>query len=148
MARFRYRMQNILELKEKLEEQAKMRYAEQRHILNEAEAKERELIERKERYIEKGIELRLNILNIRDIHENEQDVKAIKIMIEEQEKVVKRESAELERRRKGLEDIMKERKAQEKLKEHAFERFMQEENAAESKAVDELTSYIYGNREK
>ena len=36
----------------------------------------------------------------------------------------------------------------ERLKEKAFEQFMREENAAESKAVDELTSYTYGQRRK
>ena len=35
----------------------------------------------------------------------------------------------------------------EKLKEKAFEQFMKDENAAEGKAVDELTSYTYGQRE-
>ena len=36
----------------------------------------------------------------------------------------------------------------EKLREKAFVEFVREENAAEHKAVDELTSYTYGQRGK
>ncbi len=123
-----------------------MRYAEQIRQVREAEEKRNVLLERQEHYRQQGIALRLDTLRLLDIRENEQNVRAIQDMVKEQEKVVRREKAELERRRAGLENIMKERKAQEKLKEHAFERFRQEENAAESKQIDELTSYVYGNR--
>ena len=34
----------------------------------------------------------------------------------------------------------------ETLREKAFEVFMQEENHTESKAIDELTSYTYGQK--
>lgn len=41
---------------------------------------------------------------------------------------------------------MQERKTQEILKEKAFEAFLQEEKAAESKEIDELTSYTHGQK--
>lgn len=41
---------------------------------------------------------------------------------------------------------MQERKAHEKLKENAFEEFMKDELAAESKEIDQLTSYTYGQK--
>ena len=34
------------------------------------------------------------------------------------------------------------------LREKAFEAFLQEENHAESKAIDELTSYTYGQKNR
>jgi len=37
---------------------------------------------------------------------------------------------------------------QEKLREKAFETFIKEENARESKEVDELTSYTYGQKRR
>ena len=42
---------------------------------------------------------------------------------------------------------MQERKIHEKMREKAFERFVAEVNAAEVKEIDELTSYVYGNKE-
>ena len=45
-----------------------------------------------------------------------------------------------------LTEIMKDRKTHEKLKEKAFEQFLQDENARESKEIDELTSYRHGKK--
>ena len=52
----------------------------------------------------------------------------------------------VEQARAKLQEVMQDRKMHEKLKEKAFEQFMGEEKAAEGKAVDELTSYTYGQR--
>ena len=38
--------------------------------------------------------------------------------------------------------------ASEKLKEKAFEKFLQEENAKESKEIDELVSFTYGKKQR
>ncbi len=67
-------------------------------------------------------------------------------LIDEQEEAVKAEQKKLEVVREHLEQVMMERKAQEKLREKAFEQFKKDELAAESKAIDELTSYVYGNK--
>ena len=42
-----------------------------------------------------------------------------------------------------LNEAVRERKTYEKLRENAFDEFMQEINAEEGKAVDELVSYNY-----
>jgi flagellar FliJ protein len=44
---------------------------------------------------------------------------------------------------KRLDDIMKDRKTHENVKEKAFEEFKQELAQEESKATDELVSYTY-----
>ena len=54
--------------------------------------------------------------------------------------------AKVEAARQKLTGLMQERKMHEKLKEHAFEAFMQDEKKREGKEVDELTSYTYGQR--
>jgi flagellar FliJ protein len=41
---------------------------------------------------------------------------------------------------------MQESKTQAKLREKAFEAFLKEENAKESKEIDELVSYTYGQK--
>ena len=144
MSKFVYRMQNILNLKEKLEEQAKMAYSTQLRVLAEAEREKLRLEERKEGYIQEGVRLRLDRLDFIKIRENKNNVRGMDDMIESQERVIERERQELRRRRERFEEVMKERKAQDKLKEHAFEQFLKDENAAESKQIDELTSYVYG----
>ena len=144
MSKFIYRMQNILDLKEKLEEQAKMAYSTQLKVAAEAEAVREQLLERKAFYEEEGVRLRLNELDLLEIKENKDNVRGMEDMIRAQEKVIRAERLELDRRRKRFEEVMKERKAQDKLKEHAFEQFLRDENAAESKQIDELTSYKYG----
>ena len=66
--------------------------------------------------------------------------------IEEQRRQVAAAAQKLERAREKLTEVMKERKTHENLKEKAFGQFLQEENRAESKMVDELTSYTYGQK--
>ena len=144
MSKFIYRMQNILNLKEKLEDQAKMAYSSQLQVLAEARREKVRLEERRNAYLEEGKRLRLGPLDLLKIYENKNNVLGMDQMIESQEKVIEREKHELRRRRERYEEVMKERKAQDKLKEHAFEQFLRDENAAESKQIDELTSYVYG----
>lgn len=45
-----------------------------------------------------------------------------------------------------LTEVMMERKTHETLREQAFQAFLQEENKAENKTVDELVSYTYGQK--
>ena len=60
MAKFRYRMQSILEIKKKLEEQAKNEFAAARAALNEEEDKLEQLKKRKEQYEDEGRDVREN----------------------------------------------------------------------------------------
>ncbi len=146
MAKFIYRMQNILNLKEKLEEEAKNAYVAQLARVNAEEEKLNDLIARKEAYEEEGRQLRLKTLNIRDLEENEYAVSTMKGIIREQEEVLAQEEQTLELRRGDYEEAMKERKTQDKLREKAFDEFKAELNVQESKEIDQLTSYVYGNR--
>jgi len=50
----------------------------------------------------------------------------------------------VEQKKKVMVDLMKERKTHEILKERAFEQFLLDEKAEESKQIDQLTSYTYG----
>ena len=146
MARFKFRMQNILNLKEKLETQAEMRFAQQRMVLNEAERAKELLLERKAALEEEAKRLRKDSLDLLEIQNNDLSRRLCAEDIVRSEEKIKREKKILELRRRELENVMKERKAQEKLREKAFERFLREEAAAESKTIDELTSYTYGQK--
>lgn len=148
MAKFVYRMQNILNLKEKLEEQARNAYAEQRMKLSEEEEKEEELHERKRFYQEEAVKLRKEKLNILDLEENSNAIYVLDTLIAEQHERVLKEEAVLEQKRLELEEAMKERKTQDKLKEHAFDEFKADLLYQESKEIDQLTSYTYGIKQQ
>ena len=70
----------------------------------------------------------------------------MKHLVADQQIAVKRAEEFLEKRRVKLSSVMQERKTHDRLKEKAFEAFIQEENARESKEIDELTSYTYGKK--
>ena len=146
MAKFRYRMQSILEIKKKLEEQAKNEFAAARAALNEEEDKLEQLKKRKEAYEDEGRALRENTLNIMDIIENKEALLRMDEFIADQQLNVKRAQDRMEEVRLALQTAMQESKTQEKLREKAFEQCVKEENAKESKEIDELVSYTYGRK--
>ena len=148
MAVFRYRMQNVLNVKEKMEDQAKAVFAAAQAKLDEEEAKRDHLIMRRLEYEQIGRQLREEILNLTDMRDNDRAIENIKEQIKEQEKHVESARKAVEQARIRLTDAMQERKIHEKLKENSFEEFKHEVNAAESKEVDELVSYTYGERIK
>ncbi len=146
MARFIYRMQSILDIKEKLEEQARMEFATAKVRLNEEEEKLQILKERKLSYEEQGRELQKNGLNVREIIENRNAIERMKELIERQIQMVKLAQIQADEAAERLKVAMQESKTHIKLKEKAFTEFLQEENKREAKEVDELTSYTYGQK--
>lgn len=145
MAKFYYRMQNILDIKTKLEESAKQEYSEARRILNEEENRLKQLEARKMEYLHAYQQAITGKLVFEDIQENSNAVDIMDEYIARQNEVVKRCSKELERARQKLNQLMQERKMHEKLKEKKFDEFVQELNAAENKETDEIVSYLYND---
>ncbi|MDY2922205.1 MAG: flagellar export protein FliJ [Eubacterium sp.] len=144
MARFVYSMQNILDMKEKLERQEKNDYSRANVRLLEAQD---ELERLKDRQREQEEKLRQNLkesMNVRQIKEAENAVEIIKMYVKQQMICVKQRERELEEARTRLALARRERKTFEKLREKAFQQFMEEENKKEQKEVDELVSYRYG----
>lgn len=148
MAKFAYRMQSILNIQYQLESQAKMELGRAQMRLLEEEEKLQRLIDRKEAYLEEGRKMRSNALSVNDLRDNRNAMLIMDEMIEVQRGQVALAEKAVEAARLKLQEIMQERKMHEKLKEKAFDQFVKEENAAEGKAVDELTSYTYGQRGK
>lgn len=144
MARFRYRMQNILNVKEKLETQAKNEFAIAAAVVAEEEEKLKALHKRQEDYRILLTNLQQGDLDFRQIKETTQAVDAMNYLIEEQKTVLKRAEKALEVKRIALAEAMQEVKTHEKLKEKEFQQFMADEAAKESKEIDELVSYRFG----
>ncbi len=146
MARFIYRMQSILDIKAKMEEQAKMEFATARMHLDEEEEKLQILKNRKASYEDKGRELRKDSLKVMEIMENRDAIARMEEFIVFQMQQVRLAEEQLEDARYKLQVARQESKTQEKLREKAFDEFMREENAREAKEVDELTSYTHGRK--
>lgn len=146
MARFVYRMQSILNIKIQMENQAKMEFGQAQRRLLEEEERLEGLYNRKEFYLEEGRKLRMDSLKVLSLRDNEYAVARMEEYIEAQKEAVRNAELQVEEARQKLQEVMTERKAQERLREKAFEQFMQEENAREGKEVDELTSYTYGKK--
>jgi len=146
MAKFIYRMQSVLDIKVKMEEQARMEFATARMRLDEEEEKLNHLIQRKADYEEEGRALRSDALKVLDILENKQAIERMNEMILQQKDAVMRAERLLDEARMKLQTAMQESKTQERLKEKAFEEFVKEIYAQEAKEVDELTSYTYGQK--
>lgn len=146
MAVFRYKMQGILDIKEKLENKAKQEFAEANMRLDVEKKKLDELQARRYFYMQEGVKLRTELIDVRKIRENKRAVLKMDEYISDQMREVARAARAVERARAALQELMQERKAHEKLKESAYEEFVKDELAAESKEIDQLTSYSYGQR--
>ena len=130
MAKFIYRMQNILNIKYKLEESAKQEYAEARQALAAEEQKLDALKKRKQGYYEAyqaSIQGRLDFL---EIEENANSMDILDMMIEEQNAVIRQKSKELEL-------------ARQKMAREKFDEFKQELNATEKRETDEVAGYQF-----
>lgn len=146
MAKFKYRMQNILDIKMKLESQAKITYgiANQKYL--EEQKKLQEIVLRRASYEKVLKESMVGKIDVRQVSHARADVNTMKTLMRRQMMEVHKAERILEDARKALNDVMMERKTHEKLKEKAFDQFKAELNAEESKEIDQLVSYTYNNR--
>lgn len=145
MAKFIYKMQNILNIKMRLETQAKTEFAEAMARYSQEEENMRRLILRKRGYeadIQAMADKRLDVTELK--HSNE-SIKTMQELIKQQAVVLRIAEKNLDRARQKLNESMQDRKIHEKLKEKAFDEFKLELNDEEKKEIDELVSFSYNN---
>ena len=146
MAKFRYRMQNILDIKYKMEDQAKSNYAARQLKLNEEQEKLEQLFIRKKALEDGYREMASGTLDVRGLLDSRRSIDFVRDRIKEQILEVRVAEKNLETARVRLNNAMQERKTHEKLKERQFEEFLQELAEQEKKEIDELVSYTYNDR--
>lgn len=144
MAKFFYKMQNILDIKLKLETQARNEFAIANAQLAEEEEKLDALERRRQQYENRLAELYTDKLDVKEINETAQAVELMKYHKRLQEVNVMMARKKSDEAREKLQEAIQDRKTHEKLKENAFEVFRQEVAASESKEIDELVSYRHG----
>lgn len=148
MAKFVYRMQNILDLKQKIEEQEKANFGMATARFNEEQNKLRDLMIRQAGYERRLKELSIGDIDIKEIKTCKSAITSMKVALRDQMFEVSKAQKAMENARKRLNSVMMERKMHEKLREHAFEEFLDDIDREESKITDELVSYSYFNTEK
>lgn len=144
MAKFIYKMQSLLNIKEKLEDQAKTAFGLAKATLNEEEAHLAEFVSRKNEYLEQKKQQMSSAINVHELNQLEHAVKSMEYRIAEQILVVRQAEKNVQLAQAKLENAMKERKIQEKLKEHALEDFLKEMEAADQQEINELVTFRFG----
>jgi len=142
-------MQNILDIKEKMETQAKNEFAQAQAKLNAEEEKLADRVSYRQKLQEDGGRLLLaDRLDILKIDENKKMVSYAGEQVRAQTIQVRMAQKKLDEQRVRMQKAMQERKTHEILKEKAFDDFKVELKAAEGKEIDELTSYTYGQKSR
>lgn len=147
MKKFSYRMQNILNLKVKIEEQEKNNYSIAKHKLNEEEEKLSVFERRKASYEQDLREVMSSRLNVIQLRRYEEAIEIMKDRIKTQKQVVRKAEQAVDLAMQKLNIAMMERKTYEKLREVALEEYKKEFNEEEKKEIDELVSFKYSMKE-
>ncbi|MBQ6587962.1 MAG: flagellar FliJ family protein [Butyrivibrio sp.] len=149
MARFIYRMQSVLNIKQKTEGQIKMEFAAAQAELNKQMDIFDEYVRRKEAYLVEAEELRnAESLKLQDILDNQYATAQMDVMIASQAKVVAQHEEIVEKVRIRLTKAIQERKMQETLRERAYAEWIEEEKQEEAKENDQRTSFTYTQRQR
>ncbi len=149
MARFVYRMQSVLNIKQKTEGQIKMEFAAAQAELNKQMDIFDEYVRRKEAYLAEAEELRnAEVLKLQDILDNQYATAQMDVMIASQSKVVAQHQEIVEKVRIRLTRAIQERKMQETLRERAYAEWVEEEKQEEAKENDQRTSFTYTQRQR
>lgn len=148
MAKFVFKLKNILDIKQKLEDQAKIAYSQANAKLRQEEEILQSLLMQRTMYEKRAIDLVKGTISVRDIRENKQAIDVMKSRIRTQMMAVRAAENQVEAARLKLKEVMIERKTFDKLREHAFEEFKQEVAYEENQAINELVSYTYHDKEE
>lgn len=144
MAKFNFRLQGILNIKQKLEDQEKISYGQAKMRLEAEEQKLMELVNHKAQLIEEKAALMAGRIRPQELNLYENAIHGADIAIENQKKSVALARKEMEIAQARLDQAMKERKTYEKLREKAFDQFVEEQNYEEQLEINELVSYRHG----
>ncbi len=146
MKGFKFRLDSLLNVKEKLEQQAKIAYGEEVSKLNNEKKKLDDLYINKEENTQKQRESFTGVIDIFSFEQYRNYATKLDEMILNQIQAIKVQEIKTEEAREKLAEIVKERKALEKLKEKELEQYKKDVQLAEDKLVDELVTYKFGTR--
>lgn len=148
MAKFLYSMQNVLNIKERLETQAKTEFAEMNNRLSIEQDTMRRLVARMNMYEQLAKDSVSKNVDIAEMRRCNEAIKIIKNQITQQAVRIRIAERNVDNAMKKLTEAVQDRKIHEKLKEKAFDEFKLELNAQEMKEIDETVSFNYNNKDE
>lgn len=148
MAKFQYKLQSVLDIKEKLESQKKIAFGLAAAKLQEEQEILQNLMIQKAGYDKKARKLVEGSIDLLEINICRKAIETMKTRIRSQMINVHKAEKQLDLVRRRLNEVMIERKTYEKLREKKFEEFKMELAYEEKKEVDELVSYTYHQNEE
>lgn len=143
MARFNFRLQQYLGVKEKIEDQKEIEYGQALKKLEEEKQKMLRLLAQRDEQIKTFQESLKTVIKPSEIRRYNNIIERLKTQIKEQAQRIESAEAFVEKKRLELVEAMKERKMLETIREQRFEEYTRAELLAEQKTVDELVSYKY-----
>ena len=143
MAKFIYKLQNILDIKAKMEEQAKSSYSAARQKLNDEQNKLEEMLKHKKELENAYRELATGILRPQELLDTRKAIDYQRDLVKAQLVEIRVAEKNFEMARIRLNEAIKDRKTHEKLREKAFDEFLMEMSQEENKEIDQLVSYRF-----
>ncbi len=148
MKKFQFRLQVVLDIKEKLLEEKLLELSKVQRSLQEAIDKQKtlesyqiEINQALMRVFQSG-----NDLNVVEVQRYKDFINKLIVDISSQKVVVQNISKLLEIKRKEVNEVLKEKKVLEKLKENQQKKYYQEFEQYERRELDDMSSSRYGRR--
>ena len=141
MAKFLFKMETVLKLRESIEEQKKNEFGKAAAELERQREKLKEIKQEQKRMIQEFHDMVKKHIDSKKSDQYNKYIKLLDKRIEEQKAVVKKCEAIEEACRKELVEATKEKKKLEKLREKQYQQYLIEEKREEQKVTDELVSY-------
>lgn len=145
MKKFQFRLQVVLDIKEKLLEQKLLELSKVQRSLQEAVQKQRTL----ERYQNEINEALMNVfqsgndLDLVEVQRYKDFINKLIVDISNQKVVIQNISKVLELKRKEVNEILKEKKVLEKLKENQKKKYYQSYEQYQTRELDDIASSRY-----
>lgn len=144
MAKFIFPMEQILNIKRKLERQEQIKLGEVMRKLSAAMQmlqiigfKQKDALDKYQKTVMSGQLIHSEVKKLGD------SINYYHNAYKSQEELIKDLENEVEEARRKLQEAVKERKTYEILREKAYEAYLEEEKQEEAKIVDEIVSYKY-----
>lgn len=143
MAKFKFKLQSFLGVKEKIEEQKKNEYGKAIKILEQEKLKKAKL---SNQHLDTLDALREKInggIKPDELQQYNNFIAYLLNKIKEQELAILRAQKLVDQKREELVNAMKEKKMLEILKENKYTEYIREEKKSEQKIIDEIVSFKY-----
>lgn len=148
MARFRYSMENILRIKERLEEQKRMELGQAMVVLQAQQNVQLALEHKLQNYLDDFYSKQKRVVNGAMLQNMSKQVAYYEGVVKKQKTIVVKAQEDVGLKREVLKKALEERKIQEKLKEKALEYYIEEQKLKEQQTLDEIVGYRYATDEE